>query len=1120
MKTSYGHYRLVRASRAAGLLAAWLISACAYSNEAEIVLLVGQGEKRVGEAAQWSAAAVTQRVPAGGYVRTQQSSQMGLLLADRTQIRLNQNSLMQVKTIADAQEWKETTVKLQTGRAWSQARPATGPQDGARQAAKISMETPSATLSIRGTDWEVEVRPDGGTQLAVVSGTVEIGNDFGRLTVLRGEAAIAEPGKAPVKTSVVNPRQRVQWVSAWRLQPERWGGADKDAGIRRQADQMTFDGRITEAAALLEPAVRGAAPEALSVALLARILALDDRIAEALQLLSAVPATVSAHPEVKLAQGDLAILDSNPALARASFQAVLADGNAGKSQRALAAVGLAIIEDERGNLKKSLDYLARAEGELPGKPVALAEKGMALVAAGKLGEGEALLAEVLAGEPDNFVARTALGLSYLKRGQSDDALREFMKAGTIEPRYARAWLYSAVAFYQQGERERAMQALEKTKSLDPKDPLPYMLESMVRYDDLDYTGSIRAAREARDRLPFLKSLDQLANDQKGNANLGSALAAFGLEDWASFYAAQSATPYWAGSHFFRADRYTGEFDKSSSLYLGFLTDPLAFGTSNRQSSLLQAPGHYGQIELYGETFQWRQQSLIGTVNGLAGTDHPFAYFLSGNVSGADSIEDKSSALGKQVVVGLGFKPRYDLGVFLYGNRFVIDADLASQSLTDDRMDLHDQRIDLGLNYKISQKNQIWLKLGQGDQGTDVSGAYYSPEIAGALNRALGSSLVQPEGRLDGYRTSADQRDLQLRHSWDARNTSFSWGVEVARQHRPGTWAATFSPLRLLFDEDQRDRTSDAYLAAKWGALQPIQVQAEIWRQRGKIKRSDLVQLDLVPTPGIDFTQEALSAEQSYADWNPRLGLAFDLGGQGWLKLVHQHWRRPASLGTISDIDTLGVALNDQLPMVGGDYRRNRLQFDRLAGSRLFYSLYLDHEKVDNGLKGQLEVVPELDLAALDALRQRRNVFSPLKDIEETPHFDSGRVHTLGMAVNFLFADSHSGYAKYLYRDSEQTGSNSGAMIPYLPRHMLRLGSNWQLPKRWLLGAHATYRSERFRDAQNLESIHEGWSLGGTAYWETDDKKLSVQFLLDNVLSRNSAGVDKRPFASLRVVQRF
>ena len=45
-------------------------------------------------------------------------------------------------------------------------------------------------------------------------------------------------------------------------------------------------------------------------------------------------------------------------------------------------------------------------------------------------------------------------------------------------------------------------------------------------------------------------LNQVANDQKGSANLGSAIANFGMEDWATYYSHVSYSPFWAGSHFF------------------------------------------------------------------------------------------------------------------------------------------------------------------------------------------------------------------------------------------------------------------------------------------------------------------------------------------------------------------------------------------------------------------------------------------------------------------------------------------------------------------------------------------------------------------------------------------
>ena len=87
-----------------------------------------------------------------------------------------------------------------------------------------------------------------------------------------------------------------------------------------------------------------------------------------------------------------------------------------------------------------------------------AELAAAETFAGNLAEAERLLQQVLQREPANYQALTALGLNRLRRGQAAAALHDFMKAGLIEPRYSRAQLYSGVAFYQLGERQRAMRA--------------------------------------------------------------------------------------------------------------------------------------------------------------------------------------------------------------------------------------------------------------------------------------------------------------------------------------------------------------------------------------------------------------------------------------------------------------------------------------------------------------------------------------------------------------------------------------------------------------------------------------------------------------------------------------
>ena len=153
----------------------------------------------------------------------------------------------------------------------------------------------------------------------------------------------------------------------------------------------------------------------------------------------------------------------------------------------------------------------------------------------------------------------------------------------------------AVTYYQQGRIRDALFALSRARELDRKDPLPDLFESLIRNDLLQPGDALVTARRALTLLPYLKSLNQIANDQKGIANLGSSLAAFGLEDWARSYAQDSYYPFWAGSHLSLADRYSGAFNKKSELFQGFLADPIVFGASNRYSTLIQRPGAYWNI---------------------------------------------------------------------------------------------------------------------------------------------------------------------------------------------------------------------------------------------------------------------------------------------------------------------------------------------------------------------------------------------------------------------------------------------------------------------------------------------------------------------------------------------
>jgi hypothetical protein len=71
---------------------------------AEVVDLQGSGERKPAPDTSSMPAHARDDLSRGAFVRTGPASKMALVVADETQVRLNQNSLLQVKSVADADE--------------------------------------------------------------------------------------------------------------------------------------------------------------------------------------------------------------------------------------------------------------------------------------------------------------------------------------------------------------------------------------------------------------------------------------------------------------------------------------------------------------------------------------------------------------------------------------------------------------------------------------------------------------------------------------------------------------------------------------------------------------------------------------------------------------------------------------------------------------------------------------------------------------------------------------------------------------------------------------------------------------------------------------------------------
>ena len=1148
------------------IVATVITGSLTWAADAEVIFMLGRAEIRESEQGQWRPAKVGQELQAGSFVRTLDGSQVGLLLRDQTQIRLNERSLLRVKEVAA--EGGSSALDLFSGRLWGQVKQAvTGSLRSLTKAINVNRQqllqinTSTATIGIRGTDWELVV-DDNSTTATVLAGEVQMANTLGSVAIGPNEQARAETGKAPVKSLLSNARDRVQWVTAYRPAPQRWvpnlppalqnvakalesgdysaadatlaaAGQSTDTALLR-ADMALFAGRADDAIALLQPLSSGGNGNPMATALLGRALVVAGRTDEARQLLIAGMGKYPDHREIMLAQADMARLDGDADQALQLFRAVAAAHPS--SHEAWFGVGRVLAEKEDvAPARRALDEAIRLAPETPGY---YGERATLEALTGDPQAARAAFGDALKREPDDYLALTGLGIVQLKAGDPDSALQSFLKAGTIEPRFARAQLYVGVAYYQLGNRLRALESVRKAADLDPKDPLPYIMLGMMQGDALALRDAIDAAREAQLRMPYLKSLNQVLNNQKGSANIGSALAAQGMEEWAHAYAVNSYNPHGAGGALFLADRYPDGFNKNSELYRGFLLDPTVFGASNRFSSLVATPGHYGSIGLRVERADFNQDSLQLAANGLSTSHVPFAYSLVVEAANGQANPNTAQAHGNNFTLGLGMKPNYQTGLFYFGTRtdiaghFSAPASAASASLTNDRFAQKITRHDAGVSYRIDPANDLMIKIGHGNQATDISGALFNVAQAAALNVTFGAvpALLpfSATGRLDGYNTRIDQSDLQFRHSIDVRpNLKLAWGLETARETRDLSFVRSFDsmltplfPAVLSSNARRVLKSSEAYFSLRGLAGQQVEWQGDLVHQDFSADTALTDRLDLT---GIGNLLSTPTTERDrFAEFNPRVGLAFaPVPGQK-LRLVFQRWRHTAASASLGPVDTLGIPIEDRLVESGGLLRRMRLQYDWETGNNGFMQVFADRRNVTNLQSATKPLFAVFGVQELDSLRARKPVFGqPFDDLEETPSFGKGRVSSVGIAANWLLGRDWTLASRYTHTSSNNTGAGfSGNDVPFMPRHFVNVALFWQASGSWLVGLTSTYRSSRFSDEANAVPLDAGWVFGISSFWETDDKRWSLEAGLTNLHTNKRAALERRARAIVNAIYRF
>lgn len=1090
------------------------------AQRAEIVGLQGKGEYRPQKDIAWQAARVKQPLFPADFVRTLGLSRMEIRFWNGVTQTLDHDGEMQVLDETAAKDTK-CTVMQSKSRSWGAART---PPEG------FSVCTPSATAAIRGTEWEIAVADDGAATLSVFNGEVEFFNEHGRVTVRPQEQARAEVGKAPVKLFLRVTRERVQWVNAFTVDAQRYPelrAAPAPALARIVADLR--DQRLAPAYEGVRALTLAADAPAVAWLLLADFetyrgdLAAARRAAEEggrrfpsdERFEASLARTALYAGDIRAAESHAdAALTKRPDSVDALVMRGEIDRHEGRGREAIAAYsraariaaadarpwyGRGVVQSERENVGRARADLARAIELDPSEATYRGELGTLEGFAGDLARARADLEAALAQQPDNYVALTGLGVVQLKAGDSEAAIASFQRASAIEPRYARAHLYSAAAYYQERRDHDALTELARAAELDPNDPLPHLLMAMIHLDRIEPGAAAAEAQAALARIPFLKSVNAVADNQKGVANFGAPLAFMGLEEWARSTAHDSYIPFWGASHLFLADRYPGEFNRRSELMQGFVTDPLAFGASNRFLTLFSEPGHHVTLSgVYSTSDDLHVTEPVLTVNGYAASPFPIAYLAEAIDTRVDPGNSAVGIRAHSYTAAVGMKPLHELGTFLYANRFDIDADLGRRDAEGafQRITGTVTRVDGGLRYAPNAQSSLWLKAGASKQDSALEQDIIA-ESSGVLYEQRSHFTFEPKST-----------DVALRHTLAvADGTLVDWGVEAARVRQPSFLGeepihvlGPAEPFAQSLQQNARDRSDGVYAAARVtrGALR-VEAGAG-WREYRKDRGLDFV-LDGTPS----HLDEALHRRR----FEPFLGASWRATDAMTLRAACRRWLRPASIETLAPVAVAGMPLDDQLVVSGGLLDQCRAQWEWTAAERTFVAARLERSRVRN-LWSPLDGVQNgvADVTNLERLRNRVLTPPPIPDqLEDTPVFAEGVVRRANLAFEQILTPRIGVRAYYTYADSRNDGPfYPGRKIPYLARHQGNIGATWAPGWHAFVTLQAVYRTQRFSDEANLAALAPGWDAEARFFIESADKHWALEAVAANLFKKEASDV--------------
>ncbi len=481
-------------------------------NDSLLVTVSGTVQISRNEGANWLTGRTNMVLKTGNRVRTGRRSRATIQMSDKTILRVRQLSTLVIQPPRSAQDKAEVDLRSGSGYFFSRERPT-----------EIRFRTSITSGAIRGTEFDLTVKPDGTTEVTMLDGEVFLENEHGSETIVSGERGTVVPGSAPTKTAVINALNTVQWslyypgilhlpeltlpnADAAQLQASlaAYRSGDLLGALAALPENFAPTSAATQAFIAATELAGGETSPASNLSLNA---ASDpqtrDLIAALKVLLAAVqnrvpddpgaaPTTAShwlAHSYLAQAQHDLDVarnavnraLEIAPDFGYAWVRLGELEFGFGRTKAALAALEKAealsaknaqlhalrgfvlLANDEQAGAEQAFNTSIELDGNLGN---AWLGRGLLLIQRGNKQEGRLALQTAAVLEPQRALLRSYLGKAYSHERLNDLALRDLERAQDLDPNDPTAWLYSALVKKEENRVNEAVDDLKTSQLLN------------------------------------------------------------------------------------------------------------------------------------------------------------------------------------------------------------------------------------------------------------------------------------------------------------------------------------------------------------------------------------------------------------------------------------------------------------------------------------------------------------------------------------------------------------------------------------------------------------------------------------------------------------------------------